>query len=550
VTTDGVTWSNNDQAGAMGATSGPPNLQGVAYYDFNPNCSNPAYSVGEQKWNVTFAGDTAYLTNSSVNYTIYINSTLFNYLVKPNGEVFAEGDTVFIEGNVSDECGSVSSADITFRVRPDELSCTPVSNPNDGNYTCSLDTTALGVGWRNITMNSSKSYYFNGSYLKEDAFQLRTSPTVSSEQVNPSTEGWGFNFTFSVDVQDTDSQDLVNISLWKSVGGGVWEYVGSTNCTSGECTGAKTKYVYSPFDCGDYLNGPNVTFKFNATDSYGLVDETSNFTATLQKDNVSFTVNEGSNEIINRESGTQIFNVTVKDSDRLGAPLVSVTEEGREINGTFKFGITAQTEAFDEGHLAQITQQNGEMNYTLDPNCTYEAGIQYWYAEIHDSQCYADTSMDSTGQIYYVYGQLKNNLTQPINGSEWNVTDQIVANFTTLSDCSDDIPSENPVTGADDYKIELSLDGSSWEQCSAEDSGDGWYNCTWDSTNQTEGWWDIRVNSSEQYFYDNSTTYTDRFWIENKNTTTDNQTIWVYNSTSEWDNLTYEAGWTRIYNYT
>jgi hypothetical protein len=501
----------------------------------------PLDQVGEQDWKVNFTGDSLYFANNSANFTLTINSSLFNYIVKPDGGVFSEGDIVYIEGNITDDCRNVSAATTSFRIYPGGFVCNPnpANNPNNGNYTCTWDSTSAGVGWRNMTMNSSKIYYHDGYYFKENAFQIRKAPVISNEQVNPDTEGWGYNFTFQFDIQDTDGGDAVNIDLWKSSGGEEWVYVGSTSCTSGECTGTRTKYIYSPFSCSDFVNGPIIEFKLNATDSYGLATETSNFSATLQRDNVTFTVNSGNGVSINRVSGSEIFNVTVTDIDRLGSPPVDVNEEGEPINGTFWFGKTAQVEDFDWGHSSQIKDGTGQMNYTFDPNCSYEAGIEYWYAEIHDAQCYQDTSMVASNQIYYLYGQLRNNLTLPVNGSQSNVTNQIPVNFTTLSDCSEHISSENPVISTDTESIELSLDGTSWEECTSTDSGSGWVNCSWDSTDKDQGWWDVRVNSSKQYFNDNSSVYVDRFYLRN----------WEAVNTSLPDVSPTQAGWSRYYNY-
>jgi hypothetical protein len=246
-----------------------------------------------QWWNVTFTGDTdpGYYSNSSQNFTLYINSTLSNFIVRPNGEVYSLGSVLFIEGNVSDECENVSGANVIFNVYPSESQMT-ANNTNGGNYTASYVTSDQDAEWNNITMNSSKSYYYNGFYLKTDAFQVRNSPVLSAQAIDPSSGEWGSTFTSQVEIYDADNNDTVNISLWKSVGGGPWTYVSSQTChvEGGICL-HQTKYFVTPFNCSD-LSG-SVNLKFNSSDIYGLKSETSNFSVNLDKDKIDFQIVQG-----------------------------------------------------------------------------------------------------------------------------------------------------------------------------------------------------------------------------------------------------------------
>ncbi|RLE41198.1 hypothetical protein DRJ16_06660, partial [Candidatus Woesearchaeota archaeon] len=68
-----------------------------------------------------------------------------------------------------------------------------------------------------------------------------------------------------------------------------------------------------------------------------------------------------------------------------------------------------------------------------------------------------------------------------------------------------------------------------------------------------EGYWNIRLNSSKEYFEDNSSTYGNWFWLENVPATAENSTVWVMNWSSwKWEptNLSDEYGWTREFNFT
>jgi hypothetical protein len=49
--------------------------------------------------------------------------------------------------------------------------------------------------------------------------------------------------------------------------------------------------------------------------------------------------------------------------------------------------------------------------------------------------------------------------------------------------------------------------------CIATDEGNGYYNCSWDSSNKPLGNYSIRMNSSKQYYNSNSTLWIDRFTL-------------------------------------
>ena len=152
----------------------------------------------------------------------------------------------------------------------------------------------------------------------------------------------------------------------------------------------------------------------------------------------------------------------------------------------------------------------------MNPDCNYSTGNHYWKAGVINDGCYVDANL-STNPTFNVTGQLKNNLTLPVFNSNHNVTDQIPINFTTLSDCSNDIAAENPVINTT-YSIEISLNESSWDTCSAANSYNGWYNCTWNSIAKQEGSYSVRVNTSKTgQFYSNSSTYGDWFNLLNWN---------------------------------
>ncbi len=157
---------------------------------------------------------------------------------------------------------------------------------------------------------------------------------------------------------------------------------------------------------------------------------------------------------------------------------------------------------------------------------------------MHDNSCYEDNSTPTYIYSFTVKGQLKNNLVEPewVGGEQpkFNVTQKIPINFSISTDCSN----EGLISGADSKSITL-IHNSDEYPCNPDDSGTGYYNCSWDSTNKPEGNYSIKLESTELDYNDNTTTYLDWFWLENLNTTAENMSV---NPSS--------GGWSRFFNYT
>ena len=246
---------------------------------------------------------------------------------------------------------------------------------------------------------------------------------------------------------------------------------------------------------------------------------------------MSIPVGVGAPSDISRELGSGQFVFRIYDDD------ASAFVTNTSTNAAVYFGYDNAL-VFNASYLIH-PNATGYVSYILAPNCNYSTGSHYWKAGASTDDCYYAMNV-TTNPSFNMTGQLRNVLTMPSYNSYHNVTEQIPVNFTTLSDC----PSrsiENPVINATTYSIELSLDGNSWQACAASNSFAGSYNCIWNSTNKTEGAWDVRVNSSMNgQFYSNSTTYTDWF----------NMINWNASNTSLPSVTPTQGGWTRLYNYT
>jgi hypothetical protein len=481
---------------------------GYLNLSFNPDC---LYSVGMQRWKGGLDESSFYLAGNSTAYLIlYIYSELYNNITSPAGESYWAGQLINISGNVRDDCSYVSGAAVRFRVLQGGTEFIPSPDPAtdlaNGTYRTSWDSTGAPLGWYNISMNSSKAYYNSSFIIKENSFYLGAKPELANPNVTPKQEGWGYNFTFNVSFRDLEG-DANNITLWKAYSpSGPWYYVDSKIVSSSTWT--EVKFYYT-FDCSDYTSGPTIYFKFNATDTHGFKEESSIENLTLEKDDVSFYFVEGVGATVPREGDVYTrFTVRVNDSDRNAWV-------GEGVQGYFYFTLDGST--YDEGHLA-TTNASGYISYDFNPNCSYRAMLQLWYLRIQGNTCYKDTSSDT--QTYSLFGQLKNNLLLPPEFSEFNVTDQILIRFNVSTDCVEDglisDTSSQTITNIHNQT------GNEYSCTPVNNEGTGWYNCTWDSTAKPEGNYSIRILTSRSFYYDNTTTYLNRFWLENRPPTATN----------------------------
>jgi hypothetical protein len=503
--------------------------QGYLNLSFNGTCT---YDVGQQLWKAGLNEQNYYFaSNSTELLRLYIYSLFLSNVTYPNGIPYTEGTLINITGEVRDECGLVPDANIQFRIEKSGNSYIPNDDPaidwNNGTYTTSWNSVGFFLGWYNISMNSTKSYYNSSNITGIDKFILGRAPQIEDPYVDPQQEGWGYNFTFNATFRDTDTEypaDVVNVSLWKAYSPtGPWYYIYSENQSS--TTSIEVKY-YNVFDCSDYFADPShqVYYKFRAEDGLGFVNETSSQILTLEQDDISLIELSAPASIDREDFTTGKFLLRIRDTD-YGDWV------GNNLNGTFGFTY----DQISYINFDNQTNSTGHIWNDFDPNCTYDVGLQYWRLNMQGNSCYKDNSTTPAGFI--VTGQLKNNLTEPewIGGVQpiYNVTQQIPINFSIHTDCSND----GLINDASTTDITLIHNGDEYV-CNPDNQGNGYYNCTWDSTNKPEGNYSIRLESTRTDYNGNTTTYVDWFWLENLNTTSENGTA-----------NPNVGGWTRIYNY-
>ena len=362
---------------------------------------------------------------------------------------------------------------------------------------------------------------------------------TTSDSNNPF--GWGEDWTFTVTLYDEDQAtfnfEKMNISLWYYKDG-VWKLLNTTVCSAPACKVSTDISFYRTFTCDDIGTWQ---FNFTATDYWNYTTIYS-FNQQIIKDDVQLYITSSPSSVAREGTTSALLQVRVSDYDK-GVYV------GAGVNGSFE--VTYDGTNYAPPYYT-TTDASGYLSYHFDPDCTYSVGEQVWRAKVESDACYSSTYLGAVSAFITIYGQLKNNLYLPGHGSVFNVTDSVLIRFNVSSDCIDEGLIANASTS-----VELIAPSGSIFVCepvlNETGANAGWYNCTWDSTDMEEGYWDVRLNSSKEYFLDNSTTYFDWFWLENVPTKAENVTVWIYNYTSNrWEeaNLSLSYGWSRKFNFT
>ncbi|MCK4497157.1 MAG: hypothetical protein KAU24_03120, partial [Candidatus Aenigmarchaeota archaeon] len=502
--------------------------QGYIEYNFTPACS-PKYEVGPQLWRGGTSGDTCFFDNTSDDFNLSIWTDPLNVsLTIPDGERYRRGvDNVTIRGQVQDECGGITNASVTLQAKMGiaytydcETWSTVIDESEQGGsvgwYNCTFWGPTNTSQWPdqvlykfNTTMQASKTYYNDSQTTTDvDSFWLSEPPDIyydaSPHIVSPPSGGWGAQHTFTAHVRDLELADTVNVTLWKKVEGDNWTTINQTNVSSGNTSFTAVQFVHR-FNCSEI--GPNGTnyYKWNTSDKWDDFNETSTNNFQMLKDNIQSIWMLGHNAEVNREGTDYVtLQVRIRDTDYYNQ-YIGANYSGRiwiTVNGT-------GTGSWDDGYW-NSTDSNGYLTIQFNPDCSplYKAGYQDWRGGIDfNDTCYKQ--VNSTDRNVSVKGQLKNYLEIPLYGNQTVVGDPLDVRFNVSTDCDELIPNTTA-------SVEFGAPDDWWnESYTPTDEGTGWYNYTWDTSFHMGGYWDIRINSSIDYYYLNTTTWEDWVYLEN-----------------------------------
>ncbi|MCK5016373.1 MAG: hypothetical protein KAS32_04800, partial [Candidatus Peribacteraceae bacterium] len=506
-------WITTNQTNYGAAIATTSSASGFMNLTFDPDCT---YAVGEQLWKAGIAGHTNYYDGNSTDHIVYIYSQMYINITHPDNMSFDVATSPVINGTIIDECEPVPYADVLFRAI-DQYG-TPLSPPSPDpadNFTGGIYNSTQSLGgadngldsWYNITMNASLAYYNDTYILAAHKMRVANEPDLSSPEVSPSGDGWGYNYSFNVTLNDQDLNDIVNVSFWTAPdSSGPWTFRNSQNWTSDQ--NDNEFQFWQAFICADYTAAAGALYyKYNVTDEVGFTATTadSNF-MTMQKDDIDFQNSIGDGITINREgSATGTIGFQIFDDDEYSKAIL-----GSGVPASF--WVTIDSSNYGPA-LQNNTNASGYVIYNFEPDCNYEAGSQQWYGGTDTDTCYKAINQTPGSQGLTIRGQLKNNIERPNSTeTEFNVTNQIFVRFNISTDCATEgILNESTAT----VTLIHNQTGATSSCVSVEDELDGWYNCTWDSTGEPEGNWSVNVSTILSDYNSNTTVWLNMFFLDN-----------------------------------
>ncbi|MEM2180985.1 MAG: hypothetical protein QXP32_09260, partial [Nitrososphaeria archaeon] len=326
-------------------------------------------------------------------------------------------------GYIDEETPSVpnSTEGINYPIkirRPDDSTidnCYPWQDWYNGTYNCTYNTTYRPPGYYDIILSSAKQYFIPNTTYYYDWFELTNlPPTYQNPQVSPSKGGWGETYNFSIEVKDTDL-DNVNCSLFVSTDDGTtWRYVGS-QVIQGSSEWQTCRFIFTrPYGCNStfFDIGNDNWFRFNLTDDVGQTTIVTIQGPEIIKDNITITHVYGNNTNITRASGFLPLKVYVYD--------ISANQpvgKSGSANVRLSFNVTKDgVNYIFVGSNQTYSSLAGNVTFNFDPSCEFDVGYQQWFA-------FYNSTVGAAGECYYyneserftigIVGQLVNYITSP-----------------------------------------------------------------------------------------------------------------------------------------
>jgi uncharacterized membrane protein len=528
-----VTTNSSDPSSWDSGNLTETNSSGVANVSFNPGCA-PQYSVGNQLWKAGVT-DGCYVevnTTEIFNLTIYGTLSTTIYTTPPSEPVGNEtprGSNVTQQVYVESDCAGnfINDANVTIDfINEDNVTvynCTPVYRiPADGFYECKRNTTDMLARWYDTKAGSNRTSYNSNTTTLENHFFIKTKPILFNETIIKDPAGWGENRSFNVTVND---DDLDNVT--------VYLYIKCLETAIGSCPGIYQDWhlddnvtLGAPLNetitlnLGDDFYGVgcptigNWSYRFNATDiPHNYKDSTTPHNFTVEKNDVVYeNISGWDNPTVWRNgSDSTLLSVKVWDNDSKeyigsGNATVWVTKNASD------------PDSWDPGKYIGVNG-SGYINYDFLADgvppiheCNYTVGVHNWTAGmggIDEDSCYK-TSNSSIYQVQ-VWSGLRPDVISPTGTQGFLQGNLINVSGYVEDDCSWRMPygvegvTIDPSSGTQRYRLEGP--GSTIRYCTANwNEGEGWYNCSWDSSGQRIGNWSIVMSVERGYYAPNSTT--------------------------------------------
>ncbi len=306
------------------------------------------------------------------------------------------------------------------------------------------------------------------------AAEKQYSPNLTN--ISVSGAGWGETFNYTVNATDSEN-DNVSVTLF-TYENGVWNrkstQIGNNTVLN---------WTITPFSCSD-IGQLNYMFEYN--DSSHVPVNTSNYSQTVEKDDIVLEYHAG-NSSVNREGSDNItFGVKFNDTDRR----------------TYVSGASVNFWAYYSGAWnslgANDTVSGGIGLYNINPGCSVEANAHQWKVN-YTGTCYKTNESDNF--VFTTLGQLKNYLIRPSYLSVHDLGNSVPIEANITDEC------DNTVPGA---TVNLSVNTTNYTMV---DRGSGKYNYSWDSSGMVTGNYTVLINASKLFYVFNLTSWLNWFAV-------------------------------------
>ncbi|GIU68388.1 MAG: hypothetical protein KatS3mg001_238 [Candidatus Pacearchaeota archaeon] len=317
-------------------------------------------------------------------------------------------------------------------------------------------------------------------------------PNIINETVNGvqsgAVEGWGTNWTFSVNVSNPpDGAGDINVTLFVNTGSGFIQKA-SANCTAPCSSSTKFTFFVDDFQCSDISSAQ---YRFTATNLNGTTTVTHPF--TIERDDVIIEHIQGNNSIANR-SGNQIDLLIVRVFDSDKAPSGAYIGSGTNVTFNVKFDDVN----FDAG-TNRTTNSSGYANYSFDPTCSptkYQVGNREWKASTSGDSCYKDVT--SSILNLSIAGDIILTFNEPDGSSNFTQEDEITFLGATTDDCGDALVTT--------VKYYANSSEDSFACTSTTQIGANAFQCVYTtSLSDTRGYYNTTMLANRTLHYDNQT---------------------------------------------
>lgn len=361
-------------------------------------------------------------------------------------------------------------------------------SPYVASYNISSLSNGQVVGWKYIANDTSGNM---NNLMPIQNFTVRNRAPVIALDSNSNNQGWGETWSFTVNISDSDSDDL-NVTLWTRKPGGNFVFKES------QIADGHTLPVYPNSKQASFsvqLNKSYIgtsMFKINVTD--GVFPDAVNSTITVEKDDTTITVTRGFNDTVQRYGASSItLGITIYDSDK-----------GEYTNTTGKIYWTGGGSTPYDNEQS-CTSTNGNCSVSIDPDDVYTTGAQYFYGATLSNDSYYKQA-NSSQEHFGVNGTIFASLNGPVG--VYNSTSLIYLNTTFTDDTSNSLSVDTAYLEYKDLKTAY------WKICTpVNESTEANYYCILNASSLAFGIYGVRYHGEKVNYTSVNTTVYHQFTV-------------------------------------